>query len=347
MPAKRRLKHLPKAEWPADDVRRFNAAFEAGDIFDDDRPAGGHLSHGTRRLIEMSYRRWLQFLADDEPETLGLPAEIRITPERIRRYVAEIEASLRKTTLTTYIAGLAFAARLIAPTQDWRWLAAIKSRIAAQARPINRLPRLHPPWELFHLGKTLMDGSSASNDILAPNQFRDGLIIALLALWPIRRRSIAALTVDCHVRRQGQHISLDLFPEDTKAKRAESFTVPVSLKPYLEKYLDAIRPGMLRDKSCTGLWVSSLGNQLNSDAIYKIVRTHTREVFGEPMGLHDIRRSAATFLAIEAPETIGLIPQVLHHTTREVSDRHYNLAGSAGASRRFLDATVTARQGRK
>jgi hypothetical protein len=53
------------------------------------------------------------------------------------------------------------------------------------------------------------------------------------------------------------------------------------------------------------------------------------------MGLHDFRRAAATFIAIDAPDKIGWIPGVLQHASPEVSERHYNLAGSIEASRRF------------
>ncbi len=286
----------------------------------------------------MSYRRWLQFLTDKEPEALALPAEQRVTPERIRAYVADMEASLRKTSVAIEVDGLAVAVRLIAPTEEWVWLKAIKSRLAAQATPLNRLPRLQPPWSLYRLGISLMDGADAPNDVDALKQFRDGLIIALLSLWPIRRRSLAALTVDRHIRRQGGPVVLHLYPEDTKGKRAESFAVPSDLIVYFDRYLNTVRPCLLEQKNCAALWVSSRGTPLSGDAIYKSFRAHTDKTFGQPMGLHDVRRAAATFLAIEAPEKVGLIPQILSHTNREISDQHYNLAGSAAASRRFLDA---------
>jgi hypothetical protein len=57
--------------------------------------------------------------------------------------------------------------------------------------------------------------------------------------------------------------------------------------------------------------------------------------FGKPMGLHDFRRAAATFIATEAPSKTGLIPGVLDHTSFDVGDQYYNLARSVEASRRF------------
>ena len=53
------------------------------------------------------------------------------------------------------------------------------------------------------------------------------------------------------------------------------------------------------------------------------------------MGLHDFRRAAATFLAMDAPDKIGLIPGMLQHASPDVGERIYNLARSVEASRRF------------
>ena len=57
--------------------------------------------------------------------------------------------------------------------------------------------------------------------------------------------------------------------------------------------------------------------------------------FGKAMGLHDFRSAAATFIATDAPDKIGLIPGVLQHASPDVGEQHYNLARSVEASRRF------------
>ena len=62
---------------------------------------------------------------------------------------------------------------------------------------------------------------------------------------------------------------------------------------------------------------------------------HVLEAFGKRMGLHDFRRSAGTHLALEAPEMIGILPGVLSHADPKTADRHYNIANSETASRRF------------
>ena len=77
--------------------------------------------------------------------------------------------------------------------------------------------------------------------------------------------------------------------------------------------------------------------------MYNVVRTRIIEKFGKDMCLHDFRRSAATFLAMDAPEKIGLIPGVLQHASPRVSHQQYNLARSTKASRRYGDTISSMR----
>jgi hypothetical protein len=61
------------------------------------------------------------------------------------------------------------------------------------------------------------------------------------------------------------------------------------------------------------------------------------------MALHDFRRAAPTFLAMDAPEKIGLVPGILQHANAETGDRYYNLARSSAASKRHVQAVSTVR----
>ena len=49
------------------------------------------------------------------------------------------------------------------------------------------------------------------------------------------------------------------------------------------------------------------------------------------MGLHDLRRAGATFLAMAEPTAVGLIPGLLQHASPAVNEKHYNLARSVEA----------------
>src|SRR5262249_18247255 len=153
-------------------------------------------------------------------------------------------------------------------------------------------------------------------------QFRDGLLLALETLWPMRRRSLAALTVSGHFEFDDGGVNILLRPINTKAKRAESHRIPEQFVPYLMHYLQRIRPVLFCRCEHDGFWVSYRGCRLTAGRLYDIVRARITVKFGKAMGLHDFRRSASTFLAMESPEKIGLIPGVLQHASPEVNERH-------------------------
>jgi integrase/recombinase XerD len=52
---------LPFAHWPIEDRRRWEAAFQSGDLFDESGP-GTRLAAATRQLRLESYGRFLGFL---------------------------------------------------------------------------------------------------------------------------------------------------------------------------------------------------------------------------------------------------------------------------------------------
>jgi hypothetical protein len=341
----RSLKHLPEAEWPREDDQLFEMAFATGDIFGDNIGVGADLSQGTRRTIRFGWRRWLGFLAAEHPGDLRLPAADRITPDRVRAYVEHLNTDMNATSVAMTVTHLYNAARLVAPDRDWRWLKALKRRLHARGKPEDRFERLVPAHRTLDLGMTLMDTADslpATGQMEREIQFRDGLILAILSLWPVRRRSLAALSLDRHLKRIGDdQVELLLFPEDTKAKQMESWPVPEILLPFFKRYLDEVRPRLARLRNHGALWVGQHGHPLSEGGLYAAVWRRTAEEYGLPMSTHDFRRAAATFLAMESPDKVGLTPGVLQHTSPETSARHYNLSRSMSASRRH-SATLSA-----
>ena len=109
------------------------------------------------------------------------------------------------------------------------------------------------------------------------------------------------------------------------------------------RYLSEIRPALLGTSCHDGLWASHRGISLTAGRIYDIVRARITAKFGKAMSLHDFRRAAPTFLAMDAPEKIGLIPGVLQHASPDVGEQHYNLSRSMQAGRRFTAHLANAR----
>jgi hypothetical protein len=334
----RKPKHLPLDQWPAADIEAFASAFAPGDIFDETAGPGAHLAEGTRRMIWTAYRRWLGYLKEHYPNELRPAPEDRINSDRVRSFIDHLSAEVSSTTVAIVIDNLCYAARLIAPERDWRWLASLKMRLVARARPEDRFDRLVPPWQTFDFGIELMEEAITlpiTGHKQREIQYRDGLLFAILSLWLLRRRSLAAPTVSRHLDVNANGVTMVLFPEDTKAKRAESFWLPEEVVPYFMRYLKVIRPRLVGPNEHDGLWVSYRGCPLSPGRIYDIVRARTMKRFGKAMSLHDFRRAGATFIAIEAPDMVGLIPGALQHASPDVGERHYILARTIEASRRF------------
>ena len=222
----RALKHLPVDEWPQADHEAFTSAYQPGDVFDDSAGPGVHLSDGSRKMIRSTYRRWLGFLKANYPDDLSVSPAQRITPERVRAFIKDLSANTRPSSVAIAAARLYDAARLIAPATDWTWLRSLKSRLASCARPMDRFDRLVPPVQMLNFGIELMDAAlklPVSDSKQREMQYRDGLLLALRSLWPIRRRSLAAFTVSRHLEFDDAGVNILLHPADTKSQRAESF----------------------------------------------------------------------------------------------------------------------------
>src|SRR5262249_36121757 len=84
---------------------------------------------------------------------------------------------------------------------DLLWLLTIAKRIAATAPRVSRKYRLVTSDRLYALGIELMDHAIAAAEATAQIsqahalEYRDGLAISLLALVPLRRRTLAALRI--------------------------------------------------------------------------------------------------------------------------------------------------------
>ena len=334
----RDLKHLPVKDWPEADRLAFDRAYVSGDIFDEDAGPGSHLAGGSRRMIQTAYRRWLGFIARHHPNELGMSPNDRLNPVLVRSFVENLQSEVRSTTVAQTIRSLYAAAQIIAPGEDWGWLGALGARLQDRSQPLDRFERLVPPWETLDLGIELMDQAKKRiATLLGALQFRDGLIVALISAYPMRRRTFSAPTVATFEIDQAG-ISILLDPADTKSKRHESARLTDELVPYVRFYLAEVRPRFIRRGDHGGFWVSAKLGRLDPGRIYDIVRARVFKKFGKLMSLHDFRRAAATFVATHAPEKIGIIPGVLHHSSPEVSERWYILARSVEAGRRHAAA---------
>lgn len=339
---------MPVASWPVEDQRLWRAACASVDLLslENDGARASH-SEASNRKAEKGYGRWLTFLAVNDAEALSLPADARLTPERVRAYVASLQALGNATgTILARLQELAELAKVISPARDWSFLNRIASRIRATHRPARDKSNLRLSEELLDLGLQLIDEAAQSG--LTRRQaavlHRDGLIIAFLALVPVRRKNLARLTLGVNLVNLEGGWLLVLEEAETKTHQLYEVLWPDELMPALTAYLETHRPhlaslsGRWRQPVGDLLWVSADGSPMTEQALYDRITARTREAFGRSMNPHLFRDAAATTLAIADPEHVRAAAPLLGHRTFTTTERHYRQSMGYQAHRAYIEA---------
>ena len=331
-------KHLHFSAWPAEDRALWAAAFEHGDVFDEVR-GGAHLAAATKIGLRTAYARFLGFLTSEYPERLRLTAEARVDRDSIKTFVKHLRQSCRDTSVVSTLHMLRLALRLICPKTDWSWLKTITKRINAQAQPRSDRARGVTSAQLYAIGLQLMAEAEAA--AIAAGQvtredaltYRDGLIIALLAAVPLRRRTVAALTINQHLVKIGDCWLLDIPAVDTKTRRPLEFPISDTLSERIDVYLVRFRSAITGSNDHQGLWPSARGKPMGDGAIYDAVRRRTTEALGFPINLHSFRRAAGNLWSISDPVNVRGVKDLLGQSAFATTEKHYIGAQSRLAGR--------------
>jgi integrase len=334
----RSKKQLPYDDWPSEDRHCWEAAFRRGEFLDE-AGAGAHLAPASRAALKAAYSRFLGFLVRQYPERLDRPAAARIDHETIVKYVEQLRQSRADTSIVIELHHLRLALRLICQTVELEWLLTITKRIAARAKRKPQKHHLVTSERLFALGIELMDraveDSSVAGSISKASAFayRDGLIIALDAVLPLRRRTLAALRIGKQLVKSGNFWALEIGPEDTKNRQALDFSISAKLSARIDVYLDKFRKSIPGANSHDGLWAANKGRAMDDGTIYDMVCRRTRKAFGFPINLHRFRHAAMTFWSIQDPKNVRGGKDLLGHASFSTTEKHYIMSQSRLAGR--------------
>jgi integrase/recombinase XerD len=337
---------LKLQDWPEEDRRLWQAACDPGDLLDAE-PSGGRANHATATnyKAEKGYGRWLTFLQIVVPGCLMEPPAQRITPDRVRRYVDSLICLGNSTaTIIARLRELGEVARIIAPDRSRRSINALESRIRARHKPARDKSSLKLSDELLGLGLSLIDKATAFSGVEAALLHRDGLMIALLALVPLRRRNFAGLRLHRNVIAINDLWLINLETSETKTHAPLEILWPDELVAPLRTYLNVHRPllSAINKPSAKpaddALWVSSRGSPLSEMAMYLRICEHTQKAFGKAINPHLFRDAAATTLAIADPAHVRVAAPLLGHRTFTTTERYYQQAKSFDAHRAYIEA---------
>jgi integrase/recombinase XerD len=280
----------------------------------------------------------------------------RITRDRVAAYVDALDALGNGTyTILARLQELYEAAIVMNADRDWSWIRRIASKVRARhTRVRDKRAKMIGDEELVELGLMLMHATDEQNtDRLRAITFRDGLLIALLAMRPaMRRRNIAAIEIGRHLKRVGSTWIVAFTEDETKTGAALEFPWPEFLMPALEQWLANWRPILL---GLTGrwarpignaLWISADGSPMTQQSIYDRIVKRTRAAFGRGINPHLFRDCAATTLAYADPKHVGIAAALLGHRSFATTERYYLRARMGEASRRMQQHLLSIRHRR-
>jgi integrase/recombinase XerD len=340
---RRPRKELPYAEWPIDIRGRWEAAFAQGDFLDERGP-GAHLAEKTRAALRSAYGRYLNFVRATHSGFIELAPEKQVSPSELIKYVAYRRGSCVERTVVIELHHLRLALRLVYPSVDWGWLLAATKRIATKAGATAERHHLVTSERLYALGFELMDHAMETSSVAGsvskagPLEYRDGLMIALLAAIPLRRRTFAALQIEKQLIKSGELWALDIPGEDTKTGRPAEFAIPAALSARVDLYIERFRPRIPAASKHKGLWASNKGRAMDGGAIYDAIRARTNMALGFAVNMHRFRHAAATFWSIQDPMNVRGAKDLLGHISFGTTETHYIMAQSRIAGRALASA---------
>jgi hypothetical protein len=148
--------------------------------------------------------------------------------------------------------------------------------------------------------------ASSKRDIARAVLVRNGFMVALLALYPIRLKNFAALDIGTTFKQVEGSWWIILPSSHTKSRRPDERRVTDRLNWAIEAYLNQWRPVLIESEPLSNrLWISSTtGCPLTYRNLGTLVSKITRETLGIDVSLHLFRTAAASTAAIYGPTRI-------------------------------------------
>jgi hypothetical protein len=153
---------------------------------------------------------------------LRLAAGASVTPENVAAFVQELNGRVGSVTAYGSIYKLRCACQLLDPKRDMAWLTEIEKDLALVMQPRSKSDRLVLTELLVEAGLTLIAEAEISPTLSKPakaRQVRNGLMVAMLAMHPIRLKNFASLEIGRNVIEIEGAWWITLSAAETKEKR--------------------------------------------------------------------------------------------------------------------------------
>ncbi|UWQ54034.1 tyrosine-type recombinase/integrase [Leisingera caerulea] len=343
---------LPIPQWPAADQTMWAALFADGGPLDGQGPLI-HLRKTSRHTLSLRYGQWLKWIATTQPSTLACAPVKRVTCTRLVQWLSTLDrlADMTRLMLVDGVLRVAMAAE---PGGDWFQEVKLRKRLkyhAGRGSQSRKHGRILSSAVLLESGLELVETSAQHLDhsLYAATDMRDGAMIALLALMPMRLRALAGLELGSSFI-VGQDLILVSIPEDlSKTGQPWEAEVPPQAAAALRAYIDKARPLLAQrgQGNISSLWLNRKGNGLRYAGIGRCIARQTLRMTGVRVPPHFFRDAAATTLARSSPESARLIRGVLGHKGFRTAERHYIHAQTIEAGRDYASLIARLKENRQ
>jgi integrase len=333
---KAKIRSLPIEFWPEADRNAWLSACQPNQRLKRGG-AGSHLKPITLSDLERRYGYFLDFINRQGLLDPNKAAGGHVTPENVDTYLEELTARVGSVTVQGSICKLRRACELVDPTCDMSWLADIEKDLALVMRPRSKADRWVLTEVLVEAGLTLIaeaENSLKMSKLGQARQARNGLMVAMLAMHPIRLKNFAALAIGRSLVEINGSWWIVLLASETKEGRPDERRIDDLLQPALDRYLKKYRAFLAgADQSATALWLSSNdGAPMSYAGVERVLTEATRATVGVAVSPHLFRTAIASSAAIHGGANRHLASALLHHTDHRVTEEHYTRASSFSAA---------------
>jgi len=223
------------------------------------------------------------------------------------------------------------------PSASWL-LREIEGDLRYEARPRHKHNRIVDSDRLLALGLDLIKrGETAKEltDLRRARLVRDGLMIALLSLCPIRLRNLHSLRLEKQIRRIDGSWWIILESSETKSGRPDERPLPDLLTLHIDRWVARWRE-LFRHPG-DAFWSSTKGGAIAYTYVGTIITETTRRELGTAINPHLFRDCAVHTVADLAGDQMGIASALLSHTDPRVTEKHYNKGASIRAAERYQD----------
>jgi integrase len=334
----------PIDQWPTDDQKAWSKACAPVSLFEDEGHGLQHLAEITRRNYAFGWGRLIAFLSSHAPDYLELRPAKRFSKANVRAYVEELRAKGNaESTVISRLQELVNVASVLDPSFDPQMLNRFISVLKAKAKPARSKAHIPRADALVDLGFRLMASVPNFNKLADAATYRDGLIIAFLALHPVRIRNLTHFHLDANLIWQNGSY-LVLFPSD-ETKTGSVYEAPLAdvlIEP-MARYLAECRPSLISEGSRhtrevrTSVWVSAHGSPMSQETLRGHIKARTRLAFGKSIHPHGFRDAAATTLVVGDPVHVRSAAPLLGHRSFATTETYYVRAEGLEARRSYLE----------